>query len=485
MIGWLLLGIAIGFVIGCALMVAGTSWQPQRIQRALENERAALQMDVARRKERIVELEAAEVERERKLDGLRGDLGRAREEIRALSTLLESERVATVDKMRLLETTEARMREAFEALSAQALKGNNEAFLQLANESLGRFQEGAQTDLETRQKSIETLLEPMAKSIEMVGESLRSIETERAETYGTLAERLREVSETQERLRSQTGNLVTALRQPGVRGKWGEITLRRVVELTGMMEHVDFGEQASLPSPDGNTIRPDMVVHLPGDKTIAIDSKAPEVEALYAASSDAATDEEREAALARCAVKLKERVINLGSKAYHERLAQSPEFVVLFLPLESLFSGALRHDPTLIEFGMQNKVVLASPTTLISLLWAVSNGWRQERLSANLQKVAEMSRELYERIRVMGSHFDDLQRALLNAVNAYNSAVGSLESRVLVQARKFKELGIPAPKEIEPLKAVEVVPRVAVADDLMRLPFGDAEPSMAPTKKAR
>lgn len=157
---------------------------------------------------------------------------------------------------------------------------------------------------------------------------------------------------------------------------------------------------------------------------------------------------------------------------------------MLFLPLESLFSGALRHDPGLIEFGMQNKVVLASPTTLISLLWAVANGWRQERLTANLQKVAEMSRELYERIRVMGGHFDDLQRALLNAVNAYNGAVGSLESRVLVQARKFKELGIPAPKEIEPLKAVEVAPRAPQAEDLLRLPFDDA-PSIAPTKKAR
>lgn len=483
MIGWLLLGILIGFVLGAAVLLAVTSRRPERAQRALESERASLQKDVALKKERILEMENELRERERKVDALHDDVGRAREEIRALTTLLETERTASAEKMQLLATAEERMREAFQALSAQALKGNNEAFLQLARETLERFQQGAQDDLSERQKSIETLLEPMAKSIEMVGESLRSIETERAETYGTLAERLREVSETQERLRSQTGSLVTALRQPGVRGKWGEITLRRVVELTGMIEHVDFGEQASLPSPDGNTIRPDMVVHLPGEKTIAVDSKAPEVEALYAASSDAATDEEREAALARCAAKLKERVLNLGSKSYQERLAQSPEFVVLFLPLESLFSGALRHDPTLIEFGMQNKVVLASPTTLISLLWAVANGWRQERLSANLQKVAEMSRDLYERIRVMGGHFDDLQRSLLNAVNAYNSAVGSLESRVLVQARKFKELGIQAPKEIEPLKAVEATPRVAVAEDLLRLPFD--EPSLAPSKKAR
>lgn len=482
MIGWLLLGLFLGFLLGAATMLAGTNRRPERIQRALEAEKAALQMDVALKKERIVEIESEARERERKVDGLQGDVGRAREEIRALSTLLESERASTAEKVQLFQTAEARLREAFEALSAQALKGNNEAFLQLARETFERFQQGAQDDLSQRQKSIETLLEPMAKSLEKVGESLRSVEDERKETYGTLAERLREVSVAQERLRGETGSLVTALRQPGVRGKWGEITLRRVVELTGMIEHVDFGEQASLPSPDGNTIRPDMVVHLPGEKTIAIDSKAPEVEALYAASSDAATDAEREAALARCAVKLKERVLNLGSKSYQERLAQSPEFVVLFLPLESLFSGALRHDPTLIEFGMQNKVVLASPTTLISLLWAVANGWRQERLSANLQNVAEMSRELYDRIRVMANHFDDLQRSLLNAVNAYNSAVGSLESRVLVQARKFKELGIQAPKEIEPLKAVEVTPRAPVAEDLLRLPF---EGSMAPSKKAR
>lgn len=484
MIGWLLLGLFIGVVIGFLVgMIAGPR-KIDAIRVALEAERGSLLKEVALKKERIAELETEGRERERRSDLLQADLGKAREEVRALGTLLQTEREASAEKMKLLETAETRMREAFEALSAQALKGNNEAFLQLARETFERFQEGAQTDLATRQKSIETLLEPMSKSLEAVGESLRSIETERAQTYGTLAERLQQVAETQEKLRNETGSLVTALRQPGVRGRWGEITLKRVVELTGMVEHVDFGEQASLPSADGAAaIRPDLVVHLPGEKTIAVDSKAPEVEALYAAASQATSDDEREAALARCAVKLKERVLNLGSKAYQERLAQSPEFVVLFLPLESLFSGALRHDPGLIEFGMQNKVVLASPTTLISLLWAVANGWRQERLTANLQKVAEMSRELYERIRVMGGHFDDLQRALLNAVNAYNGAVGSLESRVLVQARKFKELGIPAPKEIEPLKAVEVAPRAAQAEDLLRLPFD--EPSIAPSKKAR
>ena len=433
MIGWLLLGIGIGVVVGFLVRVATEKTSS----------------------------------------------GDARE----LAGRLEAERKASEEKIALLQTAEERMREAFQALSAEALKGNNEAFLQIARETLSRFQEGAKTDLEGRQKSIQTLLEPMAKTLEKVGSTLQEIEVERASSFGQLAKQLESVSQTQKELRSETGNLVGALRQTGVRGKWGEITLRRVVELTGMVDHVDFGEQASLPTPEGSLVRPDMVVHLPGEKTIAIDAKAPEVEALYAIAAEATSDADREAALAKCASKLRERVQNLASKSYQERLAQSPEFVVLFLPLESLFSGALRHDPGLIELGMQNKVVLASPTTLISLLWAVANGWRQERLTANLQKVAEMSRELYERIRVMGGHFDDLQRALLGAVNAYNAAVGSLESRVLVQARKFKELGIPAPKEIELVKPIEATPRSPQAEDLLRLPFD--EPALAPSKKVR
>lgn len=483
MIGWLLLGLAIGIVIGFLGGIVGAQMRPERIRIALEAERGSLQKDVALKKERIDALELQAREHERKIDAMHGELSRAREEIRARETLLESERAASADKLRMLENAELSLREAFKALSAEALKGNNEAFLQVARETLSRFQEGAQSDLEKRQKSIETLLDPVAKTLEKVGTSLREIEVEREGAYQRLASQLEKVGETQEKLRSETGNLVGALRQTGVRGRWGEITLRRVVELTGMVEHVDFGEQASLPTPEGSTVRPDLVVHLPGGKTIAVDAKAPEVEALYAIAASASTDEEREAALAKCASRLKERVMNLGSKSYQERLAESPEFVVLFLPLESLFSGALRHDPGLIELGMQHKVVLASPTTLISLLWAVATGWRQERLTANLQKVAEMSRELYERIRVMGGHFDDLQRALLGAVNAYNAAVGSLESRVLVQARKFKELGIQAPREIELVKPIEAQPRPAQAEDLMRLPF--EEPALPPSKKAR
>ena len=478
MISWLLLGLGLGVALGVVAGFAAARLRSEQARSALETERGSLQKEVSLGRERIERLEREAGERERKIDALAAELGRAREENRALQTRLEDERAAAGEKLELLRGAEERMREAFRALSSEALKGNNEAFLQLARETLTRYQEGAADELEQRKASIEALLAPMAKSLEVVGTSLREIEVERAGTYNSLAEQLRSVSETQERLRNETQSLVSALRQPGVRGKWGEITLRRVVELTGMVEHVDFGEQASLPTAEGTAIRPDLIVHLPGEKTIVVDAKAPEVEQLYAAAATAPGDDEREAALARCAAKLKERVTNLGSKSYQERLTHSPEFVVLFLPIESLFSGALRHDPGLIEFGMQHKVVLASPTTLISLLWAVANGWRQERLTANLQKVAEMSRELYERIRVMGGHFDDLQRALLNAVNAYNAAVGSLESRVLVQARKFKELGIPAPKEIEPLKAVEATPRTPQADDLLRLPgFGDPPPA--------
>lgn len=482
MFWWLLLGLIIGFFLGAAVMLAGTRMRPDRVRLALEAERGALQKEVALKKERIEEIERDLTERQRKVDGLFGDIAHNREEIRALQTLLESERTSAVERQKLFETAETRMREAFSALSTEALRGNNAAFLQLAKQSLETFQQGARDDLETRKEAIDALLKPVAESLTKLDGSLRTIEKERIGAYSELVENVRAVAATQDQLRSETANLVKALRQPTVRGRWGEIQLRRVVEMTGMLEHVDFDEQKQLPSNDGARLRPDVVVHLPGDKVVVVDAKAP-LEA-YLEAAEATNDVDRDTALARHARGVREHIRMLASKGYQDGLARSPEFIVMFLPGESFFSSALLQDPGLIEYGVENRVIPASPTTLISLLWAVSNGWRQERLAASAQKVAEMGAQLYERVRVLGEHFEAMHRGLTSAVNAYNAAVGSLETRVLVQARKFKELGIPAPKEIPPaIPTVEVAPKAIQAEELLRLPFGDE--TVAPSKRAR
>ena len=479
MFGWLLLGLILGFLLGSAVMLAGTRMRPDRVRLALEAERGALQKEVTLSKERIAALEREAGEKERKVDALFADIGRGREEIRALQTLLETER----DKQKVFEAAEARMREAFQSLSTEALRGNNAQFLQLAKESLQSFQQGAREDLDQRREAIDALLKPVAESLTKLDGSLRTIEKERVGAYTELVDHVRAVAATQDQLRSETANLVKALRQPTVRGRWGEIQLRRVVEMTGMLEHVDFDEQKQLPSNDGARLRPDVLVHLPGDKVVVVDAKAP-LEA-YLEAAEAPNDAERDVALARHARGVREHIRLLASKGYQDGLARSPEFIVMFLPGESFFSSALLQDPGLIEYGVENRVIPASPTTLISLLWAVSNGWRQERLAASAQKVAEMGAQLYERIRVLGEHFDAMHRGLSGAVNAYNAAVGSLESRVLVQARKFKELGIPIPKEIPPvMPVVEVAPKAIQAEELLRLPFGD-DVVTPPSKRAR
>jgi len=349
---------------------------------------------------------------------------------------------------------------AFQALSADALARNNQAFLELAGATLARTQEAARGDLERRQQAIAEIVDPVRQSLDKVDHKIQELEKARAGAYATLSEQVRSLVEMQSQLRSETGRLVTALRTPSTRGRWGEIQLRRVVEMAGMLEHCDFYSQTTLNGEDGR-LRPDLLVRLPAGKTIVVDAKTP-LEG-YLAAVEAADEATHKARFADHARQVRAHLTSLGRKSYWEQFDQAPEFAVLFLPGESFFSAALESDPSLIEFGVGQNVILATPTTLIALLRAVSYGWRQEKLAENAAEISALGKELYKRLSDMGDQWNRVGRALDRAVEAYNGAVGSLESRVMVSARRFEELKTaPLGVQIAPLEPVEKTARATL-----------------------
>jgi len=394
----------------------------------------------------------------------------ARPGLARLRSEIDRDRAIHAERLRAYDDAGVKLRETFQALSAEALKSNNEQFLSLAQTRLQQARTEAATDIDSRRKAIEDLLAPMAKTLEQVDRELRESERRRIESGATLIEKIASIDTMGQDLRAETARLVDALKRPGVRGRWGELQLKRVVELAGMIEHCHFTEQETINGEQGR-IRPDVIVHLPGGKRIVVDAKVP-LDA-YLRALEAPDEECRQRLLAEHARQVRTHISQLSMKSYFDKVPVSPDFVVMFLPGEMFFSAALEQDPTLIEFGVDKRVIPASPTTLIALLRAVAYGWQQEAMEENARKISELGKNLYEAVRVLGGHFDSLGTKLKSSLDAYNQAVGSLEGNVLVKARRFKELhAANGGEEIKSLEQIDRVPRMLQAPELTDgLPF--------------
>ena len=443
-----------------------------------ETERATLTERLARKEDQLRELRDA---LDREIDQghqLRTEASRTMANFSALQTRLEEERKASQEKLALLSNAEEKLTHAFKAISADALRNNNRSFLDLAKQNLQTFQQNAKGELERRQSAIGDLIKPLKESLDKVDCKIGELEKTRAGAYSELREQVKVLAQSHLQLQSETGNLVKALRVPHVRGRWGEIQLRRVVELAGMLQYCDFVEQETVATEDSR-IRPDVIVRLPGNRTIVVDSKVP-FDAFYESISTS-DDEIRVAKLKDHARLVRTHITALSRKSYWETVQPTPEFVLLFLPGENFYSAALENDPKLIEDGVSQGVIIATPTTLIALLKAVSYGWRQEQMADNAQEVSDLAKTLYDRLRVFTGHFDEIGRNLDRSLDAYNKGVRSLETRVLVTARRFKERGAIAGEEIETLEPIDKAARPLSFDEGGLFP----EPDDMPLLKAR
>lgn len=387
------------------------------------------------------------------IDGLKDTLSRREDELRSLQqqiaehqkrnaeleTTLEKERAAAEEKSGMIEEVKARMTDSFQAMAARALSDNNQSFLDLAGTTLSGYLESAKQELKTREKAVNEVVQPIADALEKYDREVRSMEREREKAYGELSQQVGSLAQTQTELQRETGKLVNALRMPHVRGRWGEITLRRVVEISGMQNRCDFFEQMSTQTGDGMT-RPDMVIQLPGDRRIIVDSKVSIT--AYLDSLEVESREKSEDMLNRHARHVQTHVQKLAQKGYWAQFKPSPEFVVLFMPGENFFSAALSKMPGLIEEAADKGVILATPTTLISLLKAVAYGWKQQTAAENARAVSELGNELYNRFRSMIGHMNKLGKDLDRSVTTFNQTIGSMEKRVMPAARRLQEMGV-------------------------------------------
>jgi DNA recombination protein RmuC len=388
----------------------------------------------------------------------------------ALAASLEAERRAGVEKLALLHDAETKLREAFSALSSEALKQNTESFLQLARTSLGEFQKSATMDLDVRQKAIDNLVQPLRESLTRVDTKLNEVERGRASSQAQLSEQLRSLTQAQQVLHSETTKLARALRSPNIRGQWGEIQLRRILESAGLLDGVHFDFKESTQTEEGR-LSPDVVIKLPGGKSVVVDAKVPL--SAYLDAMECEEDQPRDGKLKDHARQVKEHINRLANKNYWAHFQPAPDIVVMFVPGEALLSAAMQHDAGLLEFSMARGIMLASPLSLIALLKAIAYGWQQDTVAKNAQEISDLGRNLYDRIAKLAEHFENVGRSLAKAVQAYNGAIGTLESRVLVTARRLKDKGVTVSEEFRELEPVDQTPRLLGAPELVGL-FDDA-----------
>lgn len=396
----------------------------------------------------------------------RASLTAAQQSESALRAMLEAERRNTSEKIEVLEQARDSLKDAFAAISADLLAQNNARFLDLAREKFGELQTTASGDLASRQKAIADLVQPLRESLTKVDAKLQEVDRERATSHAVLAEQLRSLTHAQLALQSETGRLARALRSPNVRGQWGELQLRRVLEAAGMLEGSHFEIKESVHGDDGR-LTPDVVIKLPGGKNVVVDAKVALTAFLDALECD---DESlRDGKLRDHARQVKDHIVRLGNKTYWTHFQPAPDIVVMFVPGEALLSAALQHDANLLEFSMARGVMLASPLTLIALLRAIAYGWQQEKIARNALEISELGRQLYDRIAKLAEHWENVGRSLSKAVTAYNGAVGTLETRVLVTARRLKDKGVAASEELPDLEVIDETPRPLGAPQLTGL----------------
>ncbi len=378
----------------------------------------------------------------------------------------ESQRANLLEQRRLLDDAQQKLKEAFQSLAGEALKNSSDQFMQLAKSRFDSLQKEAEGDLENRKQAIQSMVNPLETALKDLRTEVSRVESARQEAYGSLRSEVQLLATTNRELREETGTLVNSLKQPQVKGKWGELTLRRVVELAGMSPHCDFLEQQSVDTEEGR-LRPDLIVSLPGGSQIVVDVKVP-LHAFFKAVSAQSDAEYREAMLQHAGL-VRDHIKGLSGKEYWKQFDPTPEFVVLFVPGESFFSAALEQDRTLIEDAIDKRVVLASPTTLIALLRAVAYGWKQQVVAENAERIKDLGRDLYDRVVKFAEHLSDIAKGLERANKAYNNAVASFDSRLIPSARKLREMGIGS-EEVPQIEPVETFPR-----PLLSTPSGDEE----------